>query len=287
MPSLIYIARVTHSSEELARRLKAAGFQVRSFGPGEITADECLLVMTSEAVLGGLHAANSEPTSAGHDTTGTELESTLGRLPDMSSRLGSQTAFRDSLKIVAAHKSITAESTKLRARAAVASTATGESVNPDPSKVASISPANGSPPAAATPSSENSALDGERPMKRLIHNLFWGPALLLGALLILAIGLLLTPTLNPSTDPFSAAQTLSGPLSASGAQASKSASPRPSADASKALDGRRRHPSDYDFVAEDFTNHFAIRTPVGAALQNPELKRHAQGAVQQKRIVVD
>ena len=50
MPSLIYIARIKRSSDELIQGLQAAGFHVESFKPGEITADECLLVMTSEAV---------------------------------------------------------------------------------------------------------------------------------------------------------------------------------------------------------------------------------------------
>ena len=43
MPSLVYIARITRSSEELAQGLQSAGLHVKSFAPGEITGDECLL----------------------------------------------------------------------------------------------------------------------------------------------------------------------------------------------------------------------------------------------------
>ena len=54
MPSLIYITRIQPLSAELAQALESSGSHVKSFGPGEITADECILVMTSEAVLAGL-----------------------------------------------------------------------------------------------------------------------------------------------------------------------------------------------------------------------------------------
>jgi hypothetical protein len=57
MPSLIYITRIQPPSAETARVLESSGFHVKSFGPGEITADECVLVMTSEAVLAGLQLA--------------------------------------------------------------------------------------------------------------------------------------------------------------------------------------------------------------------------------------
>src|ERR1700694_1108269 len=59
MPSLLYIARITRFSEELAEELRSSGFHVKAFGPGEITADECWLVMTSEAVLASLQPTNS------------------------------------------------------------------------------------------------------------------------------------------------------------------------------------------------------------------------------------
>ena len=57
MPSLVYITRIHPPSVEAARVLESSGFHVKSFDPGEITADECVLVMTSEAVLAGLQLA--------------------------------------------------------------------------------------------------------------------------------------------------------------------------------------------------------------------------------------
>ena len=64
MLSLIYVARVTHSSEELVQGLQSAGLHIKAFAPGEITADECILVMTSEAVLASVPPANGGRTSA-------------------------------------------------------------------------------------------------------------------------------------------------------------------------------------------------------------------------------
>jgi hypothetical protein len=54
MPSLIYITRIRPLPVDLAQALASSGSHVKSFGPGEITADECILVMTSEAILAGL-----------------------------------------------------------------------------------------------------------------------------------------------------------------------------------------------------------------------------------------
>jgi len=85
MPSLIYIARITGFSDELAEGLRSSGFHVKAFGPGEITADDCWLVMTSEAVLASLHPTNSAP------ATGTEPGAKrIPPLTEMNAQLGSQ-----------------------------------------------------------------------------------------------------------------------------------------------------------------------------------------------------
>jgi hypothetical protein len=60
MSSLIYITRIQSPSAELAQALEASGVHVKSFGPGEITADECVLVMTADAVLAGLRRPGGE-----------------------------------------------------------------------------------------------------------------------------------------------------------------------------------------------------------------------------------
>src|ERR1700693_6153317 len=86
MPSLVYIARILNFSEELTERLKAAGFQVSSFGPGRITAGECLLVMTPEAAAAGLKPANSGGEAPRRLCGG------LGLCGDASARRGHQCA---------------------------------------------------------------------------------------------------------------------------------------------------------------------------------------------------
>lgn len=104
MPSLIYVARITHSSEELAQGLQSAGHYVKSFAPGEITDDECLLVMTSDAVLPGLQPANA---AAGHTAeTGQELVG-VPPPPKMNAHLAAQAATWDRLKTIAAKESAT------------------------------------------------------------------------------------------------------------------------------------------------------------------------------------
>ena len=60
MPSLIYITRIHSPSAELTHVLESSGVHVKSFGPGEITADECVLVMTSEAVRAGVRGPGAE-----------------------------------------------------------------------------------------------------------------------------------------------------------------------------------------------------------------------------------
>jgi hypothetical protein len=104
MPSLVYIARITRSSEELAQGLQSAGLHVRSFAPGEITGDECLLVMTSEAVPANQRSADAAP-KAGHKAdTSQELESAPPP-SNVNAHLGSQTAICDRVKAAAAKES--------------------------------------------------------------------------------------------------------------------------------------------------------------------------------------
>jgi hypothetical protein len=104
MPSLVYIARITRSSEELAQGLQSAGLHVKSFAPGEITGDECLLVMTSEAVLANQRSADAVP-KAGHKAeTSQEVESAPPP-SNMNAHLGPQTAICDRVKAAAAKES--------------------------------------------------------------------------------------------------------------------------------------------------------------------------------------
>jgi hypothetical protein len=101
MPSLVYIARITRSSEELAQGLQSAGLHVKSFAPGEITGDECLLVMTSEAVLANQRSADAAPRAGNKADTSPEVESAPPP-SNLNSHLGSQTAICDRVKATAA-----------------------------------------------------------------------------------------------------------------------------------------------------------------------------------------
>jgi hypothetical protein len=104
MPSLVYIARITRSSEELAQGLQSAGLHVKSFAPGEITGDECLLVMTSEAVLANQPSADAAPRAGHKADTSQEVESAPPP-SNMNAHLGSQTAICDRVKAAAAKES--------------------------------------------------------------------------------------------------------------------------------------------------------------------------------------
>jgi hypothetical protein len=106
MPSLIYVARITRSSEELAQGLQSAGHYVKSFAPGEITEDECLLVMTSDAVLAGLEPANAA-LRAGHTTETSQELVGIHPPPKMNTHLDAQAAIWNSLKTAAAKESAT------------------------------------------------------------------------------------------------------------------------------------------------------------------------------------
>src|ERR1700738_1057820 len=106
MPSLIYIARITSCSEELAKGLQSAGLHVKSFVSGEITADECLLVMTSEAVLANLQPATVTP-RAGHTVEKSQEPEGVPPPSSMNMHLESQAAIWNRLKTAAAKESAT------------------------------------------------------------------------------------------------------------------------------------------------------------------------------------
>lgn len=106
MPSIIYVARITRSSEELAQGLQSAGHYVESFAPGEITEDECLLVMTSDAVLAGLEPANAA-LGGGHTAETSQELAGVPPPPKMNAHLGAQAAIWNRLKTAAAKESAT------------------------------------------------------------------------------------------------------------------------------------------------------------------------------------
>lgn len=97
MPSLIYITRIRPLPAELAQALASSGSHVKSFGPGEITADECILVMTSEAVLAGLRVPGMPPVSGRPGTQSPQSPATPS-LHDVDKPGGAEAAVWNSIK---------------------------------------------------------------------------------------------------------------------------------------------------------------------------------------------
>lgn len=97
MPSLVYITRIRPPSPELAQALESSGFHVKCFGPGEITADECVLVMTSEAVQAGLPVAELAAISGIGTTPAAESQGKT-QLHDIQQHLGAEAAIWNCLK---------------------------------------------------------------------------------------------------------------------------------------------------------------------------------------------
>ena len=110
MPSLIYITRIRSLSAELAQALESAGSHIKSFGPGEITADECILVMTSEAVLAGLQVAGLAPISAG-GAAKVSASQAMPPLEGIQKHLGTEAAIWNCIKAAGLSESAVGEST--------------------------------------------------------------------------------------------------------------------------------------------------------------------------------
>ena len=306
MPSLIYIARIKSLSEELATTLRSAGCHVKSFKPGDITHDECLLVMTSEAV-----GATADP-QRGRAETGRTLAGTPAA-PDMNEQLGSQAATWNRIKTAVTKES---QAAKREQVAAVASTeqrgaielgftptevgrrtvskaqyrASGEIARIEPPRIIAVSSAE----VSRTPKNI-------RPTKERFYQVFRNPLSTVVALLLFSVvyrGLILPSTkgvtirreanydkrsnsnsanslLNVSASPGRTALRSIPPLILS------STEPPP-----QAVDRVQRHLSHDDYVAEDFTNRFALHAQGGATQQNPELKHPQSGSIR-KRIVVN
>ena len=281
MPSFVYIARITRLSEAQAQGLRSAGFHVKTFGPGEITADECLLVMTSEALLASLHPANSGSTAGRAAATGGEFEG-IPPIPDMNAHLGSQAAVWNIIKMAAANESARSGSAVYKL-----SSSSQEKSGIEQSPTSATVPGN----VSGWPSRL------WRLMATIVTLLIVAAALLTHRVSILgsATDNTAADTTNQSTatgsDTTKSAHAASGKPSQPINRPHNSLLTLSSADASTVSAGVRRHPSEYDFVAEDFTNHFEAHAPSRATLQNPELRHNAQSSLKEnlkeKRVVVN
>jgi len=323
MPSLVYIARILNFSEELTERLKAAGFQVSSFGPGRITADECLLVMTPEAAVAGLRPANSVAESIDASPRSLGLGETPAPVADVNAHLKPQAAFWDILMTTGSASGIGAENKNLgfipsdagqrivSSRGELTGCAPGlPAARNVPSADVTDSPVSPQPKPAKQPSTKPPQQIAEILSRRVagpvtkaflastVHarksltDPFLRLAMAASLLLILAIIMLTNPksTLYSSGEAtaldadHSSQADSTARVSVRAGSSSASALTTSGGDPSKTT-GLPRRPADYDFVAEDFTNHLMLRGPIGVAIPNPELKHNAQGRVPRKRIV--
>ena len=303
--------------------MEASGVHVKSFGPGEITADECVLVMTSEAVLAGLRLSALESLKGTAGTKGTESRDTppLDAIPK---HLGADAAIWNVIKAGGVKESSAVES-----KAAPEQRRSVSAVVPPPGNLGFVAsqagvraltasqlsqaPGNGSSgsgnnaaalglpvpserkaigrrgQAAAFPSKQNHLSKGSRPANERTKRL-WQPVAMVAALSIFAVVLLAgRPSILSSPDVAAVGNRNPGARSDPGAASviDRGSKARSSTRVSNLAPEGQRHISDYDFVAEDYTTHFDLRARPGAAAQAPDLRHGAPNRPVRKRVVVD
>jgi hypothetical protein len=298
MPSLIYIARIKSLPEELAKSLRSAGCHVKSFKSGDIANDECLLAMTSEAV-GATFRSERDSVETGTAFAG------IPAAPDMNEQLGSQAAIWSSIKTA-----VSRESQAERERVApLASTEepglTAPEVRRPPvsrskgrknGEIARAAPAQ---IIAAVTSAEASRTPRKiRPAREQFYRFFRNPLSTVVVLVLFSViyrGVMRRSTAGVTirreanyaarSDSDSASHLLNVPVP-SGPAARRSPQTTLSSTSRQAVDRVQRRLSPDDSVAEDFTNHLALRRPSEVTQPNPELK-HPQSDSMRKRIVLD
>jgi hypothetical protein len=304
MPSLIYIARIRNLSDELAKSLRAAGCHVKSFKPGDITQDECLLAMTSEAVGAALHP-EGDRAEAGRMFAGNELGSQAASWNSIKTAVAKESQSQcEQVASVVSPVASTEESEAIRlsftptgaARRTVSGAqdrVSGENVRIGPPQIIAVSSAE----ISRTPKNV-------RPTKEQLYRIFRNPLSTVVALLLCSVvyrGFILPSTLPSTTGitiPRKANYTPSDSDSANslltasaspGRPAHRSTPERTLSSAELPLQGGarlQRRPLHDDSMAEDFTNHFNLHARSGATRQDPELKNPQSGSIR-KRIVVD
>lgn len=274
MPSLIYITRIQPLPAELAQALASSGSHVKSFGPGEITADECIMVMTSEAVLAGLRVPGMPPASGRPGTQSAQSPATP--LHDVCKHGGAEAALWKSIKAaeLVAPKN---ESADPHVVPSAKETNRESDRSPGVSFLPVLSPQK-APRAAiqlATLLSQKTGLsnlihsaNGQR------HRRFW-PAAMAAALLILALLLLAR---RSSVLPSRAEVATTGQMPQAPDRPATSSNPPNLPEAPSRKSGN-------DFVAEDYTTRFELNGHRRTALQAPDLRPEARNRPVPKRIV--
>jgi hypothetical protein len=303
MSSLVYVGRIRSLSPEAARALESAGFHVKNFGPGEITTDECILVMTSDALLTGLEPSASAPAAVKKAAApGHEFESMV-RLLNQYEPAGTETAIWNRIKATATAEpgvkasaadpmpgSSGAPARKPEANLGFVPNQAGSRVlATSKQKVDGTSKFSSALPARAPEWQSGSAKP--RPVGRPVTSIqsrdgrriprLWQPASIGAALLVLAVILLA----GRASIVHSAGGTAIEDTAQSGSDAADST--RPSRAVNTPETKARRHVSDDDFVAKDYTTHFDLHGHPEPKVHTPELRRGAQNRVRPKRIVVN
>ncbi len=302
MPSLIYITRIQPLSAEQAQALESSGVHVKSFGAGEITADECVLVMTSEAVLAGLQLSGLGSFNGTEGAKGPESRGGPS-LEDIQKHLGADAAIWNCIKAGKVSESAAVESKATAERRSSVSPAVPAADNLGfvagqagmrALAASQLLPVTGKKPSetndrgrAETPGLQTLRPPaGEQPPKSL-----WQPAALVAVLSVLAVVLLAgRSSILPSTADIAAVDNRSpGEQSDSGAASliHKGSTVRSSPKASTLTAEGRRHISDYDFVAEDYTTHFDLHVHPAVTTQTPGQRHGAPNRPVRKRVVVD
>jgi hypothetical protein len=323
MSSLIYVTRIQPPSPAVTRALESSGFHVKCFGPGEITADECILVMTSEAALAGVQIMKM----ASGSTMGAQFPAAPS-LQDMQKHLGVDAAIWNCIRAAESGASALAEPAKLSNPAAsisasipatenlgfVASQAGTRALTASqkttPSPLLLPEPENApaenqqsSVPDLSLPWLQKQITQVERKSillwKRVTspeirsssssrHSRFWQPAYLAATVLLVAIVLLAgRASLFPS--PWAVAPADNGNSgSRSDSRISELIRKTSGAETANRLSNpadSRRHLSDDNFVAEDHTTHFDSQSRPVAAPSGQASRSVAQKPPVRKRVV--
>ena len=301
MPSLVYIARIKNLPEELAKCLRSAGCHVKSFKPGDITQDECLLAMTAEAVGAGLHLQEGNAAQVGGAFAPTPAAA------DMNEYLGSQAAIWSYIKTAVSEES------QAKSEPSAEFTEKPEGIelgfpHPEAGRPASTAQSQVSGEIARNVVSQVigvSSLEALhrsrniRPTKEEFYRVFRNPLSTVIVLLLFSViyrGLRL-PSTKGATIPREAYSVRSAPdsnslLNVSASRGRTAHRPIPpltlplAESPPRAVDRVQQHLSHDNSVAKDFTNHFALYTQGNVLQQKPELKPPQSGSIR-KRIVVD
>jgi hypothetical protein len=323
MSSLIYITRIQPPSPAVTRALESSGFHVKSFGPGEITADECILVITTEAALAGLQIMKM--------ASGTAMGAQCPAAPslqDVQKHLGVDAAIWNCIKAAESGATVLAEPAKLsnpsssvsasvpatenlgfvasqagaRALSASQKTASSPLLLPEPENAPAENQGSSVPDLSLswlqkrmTETERKSILLWRRIASREIrsslssrHTKFWQPAYLAATVLIVAIVLLAgRASLFPSRGAVAPIDSGNSTTRSDSSVADliRKASGAESSNPASNLTNGRRHLSDDNFVAEDYTTHFDSHSRSVASPTTQSSRSVAQKRSVRKRIV--